>query len=282
MAPLVVAIHGHAEGRPPRAGLLGAATRSSGAIFGRHGRRPPTDHHPEARVCKGVAITAISSVGLSALQVERERLEEVNWHSRRLRLVGDLIVGQRWRRARRRGCCGPRRPAGNGFWICFFRGLPGSFRSLSRMRSRSGGVAGGALERRSVHWLLVLPEGFSLRGGFDAGARLPRQLAVEQFPRVDRCVLPLRPPRVSLSGKRPSIVVTATLGCGPCGSQGWAARLLHDHRIVAGTRKSTCVGLLQAGRQAGRQAGGARRPPRSPGPAPDRVHQHHLSDHATL
>ncbi|WP_439333397.1 Eco57I restriction-modification methylase domain-containing protein, partial [Streptomyces cahuitamycinicus] len=40
-----------------------------------------------------LAITAIKGVDLPALQEKRERLEEVNRHSRRLRLVGDLIAG---------------------------------------------------------------------------------------------------------------------------------------------------------------------------------------------
>lgn len=40
-----------------------------------------------------LAITAIKGVDLPALKRKRERLAEVNRHSRRLRLVGDLIVG---------------------------------------------------------------------------------------------------------------------------------------------------------------------------------------------
>lgn len=40
-----------------------------------------------------LAITAIKGVDLAALQQKRERLDEVNRHSRRLRLVGDLIAG---------------------------------------------------------------------------------------------------------------------------------------------------------------------------------------------
>jgi hypothetical protein len=107
------------------------------------------------------------------------------------------------------------------------------------------------------------------QGGFDAGARLPRQLAVEQFPPVDRRLLPLRPPTLSLSDKCPSIPVTTTLGCGPCGSPG-CCMITGSWPERARIRALGCC----------RQAGGARRPPRSPGPAPGRVRQHHLSDHA--
>jgi hypothetical protein len=182
---------------------------------------------------------------------------------------------------------GGQRGAGSGFvsraaWIVqklVANEVEGDSKWFGRLgpwrRIAGGGAAGGGVGTAACALAVGASGSIFTQGGFDAGARLPRQLAVEQFHRVDRRVLPLRPPALSLSGKRPSIAVTATLGCGPCGSQGWAARLLHDHRIVAGTRKSTCVGLLPAGRRCSQIAP----QPRS---CSLRARQHHLSDHTTL
>ncbi|MFE4994627.1 Eco57I restriction-modification methylase domain-containing protein [Streptomyces mirabilis] len=131
-----------------------------------------------------LAITAIKGVDLPALQRKRERLEEVNRHSRRLRLVGDLIAG-----AALATCASGRVPwyAEDGgervrdlfpqaAWIVqriMEDGVEDDSEVVRGARARAEEWLGtelpkGALERRPVHWPLVFPEVFSLRGGFDA------------------------------------------------------------------------------------------------------------------
>ncbi|MCX4741806.1 Eco57I restriction-modification methylase domain-containing protein [Streptomyces antibioticus] len=131
-----------------------------------------------------LAITAIKGVDLPALQEKRERLEEVNRHSRRLRLVGDLIAG-----AAIATCASGRVPwyeEGGGervrdlfpkaAWIVqriMEDGVEDDSEVVREARATAEGWLGaelpeGALERRPVHWPLVFPEVFSTRGGFDA------------------------------------------------------------------------------------------------------------------
>ncbi|MFF4312938.1 Eco57I restriction-modification methylase domain-containing protein [Streptomyces sp. NPDC001507] len=131
-----------------------------------------------------LAITAIKGVDLPALQRKRERLEEVNRHSRRLRLVGDLIAG-----AALATCASGRVPwyAEDGgervrdlfpqaAWIVqriMEDGVGDDSEVVRQARARAEEWLGaelpeGALERRPVHWPLVFPEVFTRRGGFDA------------------------------------------------------------------------------------------------------------------
>ncbi|MEV7127789.1 DNA methyltransferase [Streptomyces sp. NPDC093260] len=131
-----------------------------------------------------LAITAIKGVDLPALQRKRERLEEVNRHSRRLRLVGDLIAG-----AAIATCASGRVPwyAEDGgervrdlfpqaAWIVqriMEDGVQDDSDVVREARARAEEWLGaelpeGALERRPVHWPLVFPEVFTSRGGFDA------------------------------------------------------------------------------------------------------------------
>ncbi|AEY93071.1 hypothetical protein SHJG_7804 [Streptomyces hygroscopicus subsp. jinggangensis 5008] len=131
-----------------------------------------------------LAITAIKGVDLPALQRKRERLEEVNRHSRRLRLVGDLIAG-----AALATCASGRVPwyAEDGgervrdlfpqaAWIVqriMEDGVEDDSEVVREARARAEEWLGaelpeGALERRPVHWPLVFPEVFTRRGGFDA------------------------------------------------------------------------------------------------------------------
>ncbi|MFJ2302180.1 Eco57I restriction-modification methylase domain-containing protein [Streptomyces sp. NPDC087787] len=131
-----------------------------------------------------LAITAIKGVDLPALQKKRERLEEVNRHSRRLRLVGDLIAG-----AALATCASGRvswyeEDGGErvrdlfpqAAWIVqriMEDGVEDDSEAVGGARARVEEWLGaelpeGALERRPVHWPLVFPEVFSLRGGFDA------------------------------------------------------------------------------------------------------------------
>ncbi|MGW1534208.1 Eco57I restriction-modification methylase domain-containing protein, partial [Streptomyces aureus] len=131
-----------------------------------------------------LAITAIKGVDLPALQEKRERLEEVNRHSRRLRLVGDLIAG-----AAIATCASGRVPwyeeeGGERVRDLFPRaawivqrimedGVEDDSEAVREARATAEEWLGaelpeGALERRPVHWPLVFPEVFSLRGGFDA------------------------------------------------------------------------------------------------------------------
>ncbi|MFE1587521.1 Eco57I restriction-modification methylase domain-containing protein [Streptomyces sp. NPDC058737] len=131
-----------------------------------------------------LAITAIKGVDLPALQKKRERLEEVNRHSRRLRLVGDLIVG-----AALATCASGRVPwyeeeGGERVRDLFPRaawtvqrivadGVEDDSDAVREARTTAeewlaAELPEGALERRPVHWPLVFPEVFSLKGGFDA------------------------------------------------------------------------------------------------------------------
>ncbi|WP_045561611.1 Eco57I restriction-modification methylase domain-containing protein [Streptomyces sp. FxanaA7] len=131
-----------------------------------------------------LAITAIKGVDLPALHEKRERLEEVNRHSRRLRLVGDLIAG-----AALATCASGRVPwyeeeGGERVRDLFPRaawivqrimedGVEDDSEVVREARATAEEWLGaelpeGALERRPVHWPLVFPEVFSLRGGFDA------------------------------------------------------------------------------------------------------------------
>ncbi|MFI9749371.1 Eco57I restriction-modification methylase domain-containing protein [Streptomyces collinus] len=131
-----------------------------------------------------LAITAIKGVDLPALQEKRERLEEVNRHSRRLRLVGDLIAG-----AALATCASGRVPwyeeeGGDRVRDLFPRaawivqrimedGVEDDSEVVRGARDTAEEWLGaelpeGALERRPVHWPLVFPEVFSRGGGFDA------------------------------------------------------------------------------------------------------------------
>ncbi|AXL92320.1 hypothetical protein C4J65_31550 [Streptomyces sp. CB09001] len=131
-----------------------------------------------------LAITAIKGVDLPALQKKRERLEEVNRHSRRLRLVGDLIAG-----AALATCASGRVPwyeedGGERVRDLFPRaawivqqvvadGVEDNSEVVCEARAAAeewlaAELPEGALERRPVHWPLVFPEVYSLRGGFDA------------------------------------------------------------------------------------------------------------------
>ncbi|MFJ8944453.1 Eco57I restriction-modification methylase domain-containing protein [Streptomyces sp. NPDC102395] len=131
-----------------------------------------------------LAITAIKGVDLPALQVKRERLEEVNRHSRRLRLVGDLIAG-----AALATCASGRVPwyeeeggervrdlFPRAAWIVqriMEEGVEDDSGVVRRAQATAeewlaAELPEGALERRPVHWPLVFPEVFSRSGGFDA------------------------------------------------------------------------------------------------------------------
>ncbi|RDS63957.1 Eco57I restriction-modification methylase domain-containing protein [Streptomyces sp. M7] len=134
--------------------------------------------------CERLAITAIKGVDLPALQKKRERLEEVNRHSRRLRLVGDLVAG-----AALATCASGRVPwyeedggerARDLFpraaWIVqqiVADGVEDDSHVVREAHATAeewlaAELPEEALGRRPVHWPLVFPEVFSLRGGFDA------------------------------------------------------------------------------------------------------------------
>lgn len=131
-----------------------------------------------------LAITAIKGVDLPALQRKRERLEEVNRHSRRLRLVGDLIAG-----AALATCASGRVPwyeeeggertrdlFPQAAWVVqqiVADGVADDSHVVREARATADEwlaveLPEGALERRPVHWPLVFPEVFTRRGGFDA------------------------------------------------------------------------------------------------------------------
>ncbi|MFE9825363.1 Eco57I restriction-modification methylase domain-containing protein [Streptomyces sp. NPDC005791] len=131
-----------------------------------------------------LAITAIKGVDLPALKRKRERLEDVNRHSRRLRLVGDLIAG-----AALATCASGRVEwyAADGgervrdlfpqaAWIVqkiVADGVEDDSEVVREARATAEEWLGaelptGAMERRPVHWPLVFPEVFSQGGGFDA------------------------------------------------------------------------------------------------------------------
>ncbi|GAB2442947.1 Eco57I restriction-modification methylase domain-containing protein [Streptomyces incanus] len=131
-----------------------------------------------------LAITAIKGVDLPALQKKRERLEEVNRHSKRLRLVGDLIAGAALATY----------ASGRVEWHAENGGeqvkdlFPQAVLTVQRIvedgveddsdvvrearataeKWLAAELPEEALKRRPVHWPLVFPEVFSLRGGFDA------------------------------------------------------------------------------------------------------------------
>ncbi|KPC78699.1 Eco57I restriction-modification methylase domain-containing protein [Streptomyces sp. NRRL S-4] len=131
-----------------------------------------------------LAITAIKGVDLPALKRKRERLEDVNRHSRRLRLVGDLIAG-----AALATCASGRvewyAPDGGdrvkdlfpqAAWIVqkiVAEGVEDDSEVVRQARETAeewlaAELPAGAMERRPVHWPLVFPEVFSQGGGFDA------------------------------------------------------------------------------------------------------------------
>ncbi|MFJ8861292.1 Eco57I restriction-modification methylase domain-containing protein [Streptomyces sp. NPDC102451] len=131
-----------------------------------------------------LAITAIKGVDLPALKRKRERLEDVNRHSRRLRLVGDLIAG-----AALATCASGRVEwyAADGgervrdlfpqaAWIVqqiVAEGVEDDSDVVREAQARAeewlaAELPAGGLERRPVHWPLVFPEVFSQGGGFDA------------------------------------------------------------------------------------------------------------------
>ncbi|MFJ4502863.1 Eco57I restriction-modification methylase domain-containing protein [Streptomyces sp. NPDC088864] len=131
-----------------------------------------------------LAITAIKGVDLPALQRKRERLAEVNRHSRKLRLVGDLIAG-----AALATCASGRVEwyAVDGgervkdlfpqaAWMVqklFEDGVEDDSEAVREARALAEEWLGaelpdGGMERRPVHWPLVFPEVFSVGGGFDA------------------------------------------------------------------------------------------------------------------
>nr|WP_244942131.1 BREX-1 system adenine-specific DNA-methyltransferase PglX [Streptomyces coelicoflavus] len=131
-----------------------------------------------------LAITAVKGVDLPALQEKRERLEEVNRHSRRLRLVGDLIAG-----AGLATCASGRVPwyeenGGERVRDLFPRaalivqqimedGIEDASEAVREAWNTAQKWLGAELpeavsERRPVHWPLVFPEVFTTRGGFDA------------------------------------------------------------------------------------------------------------------
>ncbi|SNT19626.1 Eco57I restriction-modification methylase domain-containing protein [Actinacidiphila glaucinigra] len=131
-----------------------------------------------------LAITAIKGVDLPALQQKRQRLAEVNRHSRRLRLVGDLIAG-----AALATCASGRVEwyAQNGgdrvrdlfpqaAWIVrqiIGEGVEDDAHVVREAKATAeewlaAESPQGSLERRPVHWPLVFPEVFNRRAGFDA------------------------------------------------------------------------------------------------------------------
>ncbi|MFF0783138.1 Eco57I restriction-modification methylase domain-containing protein [Streptomyces sp. NPDC003720] len=131
-----------------------------------------------------LAITAIKGVDLPALQRKRRRLEDVNRHSRRLRLVGDLIAG-----AALATCASGRVPwyeedGGERVRDLFPRaawivqkiaaaGVEDDSELVWEARSTADKwlateLPEVVLERWPMHWPLVFPEVFTKRGGFDA------------------------------------------------------------------------------------------------------------------
>ncbi|WP_326706609.1 hypothetical protein OG857_29380 [Streptomyces cyaneofuscatus] len=131
-----------------------------------------------------LAITAIRGVDLPALRRKRAGLAEVNRHSRRLRLVGDLIAG-----AALATCASGRvewyaEDGGDrvrdfvpqAAWIVekiVAEGVEEDSDAVHEARATAEEWLGaelpaGGLERRPVHWPLVFPEVFTRTGGFDA------------------------------------------------------------------------------------------------------------------
>ncbi|MGA5325306.1 Eco57I restriction-modification methylase domain-containing protein [Streptomyces griseoincarnatus] len=131
-----------------------------------------------------LAITAIQGADLLALREKRKRLEEVNRHSQRLRLVGDLIAG-----AALATCS-----SGRVEWYAEDGGerIRNLFPQAAWIAQRivadevtddsdlvieaysqaqnwlAAELPEDGMERRPVHWPLVFPEVFTQRGGFDA------------------------------------------------------------------------------------------------------------------
>ncbi|MET9827062.1 DNA methyltransferase, partial [Streptomyces sp. NPDC006349] len=131
-----------------------------------------------------LAITSVKGVDLPALQRKRERLAEVNRHSARLRLVGDLLAG-----AAVATCASGRVPwysedGGKRLKDLFPQAeliveriiderVAADTELVSTARATAetwlaSELPEGSLERRPVHWPLVFPEVFTEHGGFDA------------------------------------------------------------------------------------------------------------------
>ncbi|GAA3504985.1 hypothetical protein GCM10019016_120980 [Streptomyces prasinosporus] len=131
-----------------------------------------------------LAITSVKGVDLLALQRKRERLAEVNRHSARLRLVGDLLAG-----AALATCASGRVPwysedGGKRLKDLFPQAeliveriideqVPAEAPLVLSARETaetwlSSELPEGSLERRPVHWPLAFPEVFTEHGGFDA------------------------------------------------------------------------------------------------------------------
>ncbi|MFE5600694.1 Eco57I restriction-modification methylase domain-containing protein [Streptomyces coelicoflavus] len=131
-----------------------------------------------------LAITSVKGVDLPALQRKRERLAEVNRHSARLRLVGDLLAG-----AAVATCASGRVPwysedGGKRLKDLFPQAeliveriideqVAADTEPVSAARATAetwlaSELPEGSLERRPVHWPLVFPEVFTEHGGFDA------------------------------------------------------------------------------------------------------------------
>ena len=131
-----------------------------------------------------LAITAIKGVDLPALQKKRERLEAVNRHSRRLRLVGDLIAGAALATCASGRVAWYEEDGGERVRDLFPRaawivqqimedGVDDASEMVCAARTTAeewlaAELPEGAMERQPVHWPLVFPEVFTERGGFDA------------------------------------------------------------------------------------------------------------------
>ncbi|WP_329470520.1 hypothetical protein OIE75_10860 [Streptomyces sp. NBC_01723] len=131
-----------------------------------------------------LAITSVRGVDLVALQRKREKLSEVNRHSARLRLVGDLLAG-----AALATCA-----SGRVEWYVEDGGkrikdlFPQAELIVERIIDEevsedsdevreahataeewlSSEAPSGGLARRPLHWPLTFPEVFTEHGGFDA------------------------------------------------------------------------------------------------------------------
>ncbi|MGW3625800.1 hypothetical protein [Streptomyces sp. NPDC000880] len=121
-----------------------------------------------------LAITAIKGVDLLALQEKRARLEDVNRHSGRLRLVGDLIVGAALATCASGRVAWYEDASGKRVRDLFpvaqsiaaeiiLEGVDDAAEVVRAAREKASEwlqveVPDGALERRSVHWPLVFPE----------------------------------------------------------------------------------------------------------------------------
>ncbi|MGW4051430.1 Eco57I restriction-modification methylase domain-containing protein [Streptomyces sp. NPDC004779] len=141
----------------------------------------------DALTSERLAITAIKGVDLEALRRKRERLAEVNEHAKRLRLVGDLLVG-----AGLGTCASGRVPwyerdagedaerlrdlfpyAAQLAAAVVTDGVEDDAEAVrvARRTARdwlAAELPDDGLERTPLHWPLVFPEVFTERGGFDA------------------------------------------------------------------------------------------------------------------